>query len=757
VNGLSFSSPFVESVFSLPPRPRSFAERTLDELTSMSGQQLLGLPLTAPITALGGAVRGVSFGLLDPTQEIAEGLGDFAPPQIARSALEIAGEIGGSFVPYIGAASIASKAFRGLDLSSKLLRGATTFGAPEVLRQALHGEFNPRGALRSLATGAAFSLPVGRALLTPAVFATTLATGGSLLEAGTAAGFAALFGPMQGTAKKAFGQTPAADGVTAQPGLRPEVDLSDFVALRKLKAARQASEAAPEFAEAPVGPLAEVRSAFARDDVLREGLRPRSQVELIQEAAQLAGGPPLVKKMPIAEVEKLALSQPKASPELVASVQAEGFREPIEIGVTASGRRIVFEGKHRLDAARQLGLTEVPTREVPIGPGMERLLERETTPQGEATATLASIVELLAGNSPEELVSGSTKAIEVHGPTSQQAKTVQLALAESKGGYVPGGAPVQNSLGTRSAGPELADPSPTSPIVQRLVLEGFLDKARLGDEVSSAQAAQLERLLLVKRARDRSGKPTDFAQAAEFMKQAEAVMAQPRITFRDDGHALETFGQELAQVRTLDSLAKFDKLPEHYANRGPEFARRAGAALADRHRIVGDVEHFAKELGHKAEEEFFQDYGLRVSTAPLGMSFLRTPTGQRVGPSLRGPDSLNRLRTYIKGLEEGRIPAQNLDEVRAIGNARGVIIEHVGETAEGQAILHIINNTTGELLDQVTSLPEAQAAVSRVTRAVLDNAPELLPGAPKVPGLGSSPGEHANEHPAACFLPPLLR
>jgi len=655
VNGLSFSSPFTESVFSLPPRPRSFAERTLDELTSMSGQQLLGLPLTAPITALGGAVRGVSFGLLDPTQEIAEGLGDFAPPQIARSALEIAGEIGGSFVPYIGAASVASKAFRGLDLSSKLLRGATTFGAPEILRQALHGEFNPQSALQSLATGAAFSLPGGRARLIPAVFATTLATGGSLLEAGTAAGFAALFGPMQGTAKKAFGRAPAADGVTAQPALRPEIDLSDFVALRKLKAARQASEVAPEFAEAPVGPLAEVRTAFARDDILREGLRPRSQVELVREAATMA-----------------------------------------------------------------------------------------SPPKTEAVATLASTVELLAKNSPEELTSGLTKAIEVHGPTSQQAKTVQLALAESKGGYVPGGAPVQNSLGTTSKGIDIIDPDPTTnPFVQRLAREKIVSDLRAsGDPLASAQAAQIEKLWLEVRSKRKGGTIT-LADANEFLRRQDEVLTQSRVNFRDDDHAFETFAQEAASHASTADLGKFaEALPEHYRNRGQQFATRIQKHLVGQARIAARIE---------AEGLVLPPDQLEAGLAAGNYGAAVHPVEGRVGLAVGGQDIGRRFKNYddargfVNELESGAVQPANIHELRMLAHARGIVVDYDGSGVQ------LVNNLTGEVVaGNISSPNEALALIRRAPRLV-DDAPDLTPPAfGQTPGPGHIGGVATESAPASC-------
>jgi len=339
--GQASPSPLAASILSQPPRKKSYGEQFLDELSTLSLAQGASLPFTGPLTALGGATKGLSFGLLDPTQEIAAGLGSIAPPTHLRSALEVAGEIGGSFVPYIGAASVAGKLFRGADLSARLLRGATTFGAPEVLRQVLQQELQPKDALRSIVSGAAFSLPLPRLALAPVVAASELALGSSLSQAGTAGAIALLFGPMEGhrvTGEAAKSEQAATVFEGADPDVAAIVKLGQAQRLRNLapdfpstprpafneapasistydlfkrgpfeppltptpgkhpiKAAAEAAQAAferskrPEFKSTP-------RPEFAEDPIrgfaIENALRPKSQVELIEEAAFTLTPPP---------------------------------------------------------------------------------------------------------------------------------------------------------------------------------------------------------------------------------------------------------------------------------------------------------------------------------------------------------------------------------------------------------------------------------------------------------------------------------
>ncbi|KKK83385.1 hypothetical protein LCGC14_2793910, partial [marine sediment metagenome] len=90
------NSPFIE-------REKGFGEKFVDDIANMSLKQTLGMPLSVPLQGGLGALKGASFGLLDFTDDAQDALGDFGLPDTVTSSLNIAGEIGGSFVPFIGA------------------------------------------------------------------------------------------------------------------------------------------------------------------------------------------------------------------------------------------------------------------------------------------------------------------------------------------------------------------------------------------------------------------------------------------------------------------------------------------------------------------------------------------------------------------------------------------------------------------------------------------------------------------------------
>ncbi|MGH8895800.1 MAG: hypothetical protein ACRDZ4_01960, partial [Egibacteraceae bacterium] len=99
-----FQSPFLSAV--AKPRQKGLGEQILDDLAGITAKQAVALPVTLPLQAGAGAIEGLSFGLLSPTDELEQFLGEYAPPKPLQTAAEIAGTIGGSFVPYIGASRV---------------------------------------------------------------------------------------------------------------------------------------------------------------------------------------------------------------------------------------------------------------------------------------------------------------------------------------------------------------------------------------------------------------------------------------------------------------------------------------------------------------------------------------------------------------------------------------------------------------------------------------------------------------------------
>jgi hypothetical protein len=192
------------SFSNIPPRDKGFLEQTLDSIQEMDLKQILSIPLSASLNTAAGALQGLTFGTVDLTDDVREALGGLAPPEPLQSAQNIAGELAGGFAVFGGASKVARAIFKGAALGEKVARGAFTFGAPELLRQGVNQDLDPKGLLRSVATGGAFSLPLARgpilsrALLAPVVAGTELAFGAEPIEAGAAALFAGIFGPLEG-------------------------------------------------------------------------------------------------------------------------------------------------------------------------------------------------------------------------------------------------------------------------------------------------------------------------------------------------------------------------------------------------------------------------------------------------------------------------------------------------------------------------------------------------------------------------------
>ena len=164
-------------------------------------------------------------------------------------------------------------------------------------------------------------------------------------------------------------------------------------------ATRPAGEAVAITAFAPLAGTALSRGAAGLARLLGRG-GAEATGQLLPEGARM---------LPLGEVEALTPNPaPEASRKLVESIRKFGIHDPIEVGVNPeTGQRIVFEGKHRLAAARELGLKKVPTREVVIGPGMEGLLRREgevatkqTFSQEAAGRALARMKESLRTGTP---------------------------------------------------------------------------------------------------------------------------------------------------------------------------------------------------------------------------------------------------------------------------------------------------------------------------------------------------------------------
>lgn len=892
-------SPFLESVYTKAPKAPSYGDRLLDDLSNLSVLQGISLPLTAPLTAGGGAVRGLSFGLLDPTQEIEGMLGDAAPPESVADALEIAGEIGGSFVPYVGAASSAHRFFKGASVAQRLLRGAFTFAAPELLDQTLHGELHPKRVLRSAATGATFSLPLSRPLLAPTVAASELLMGASPLEAGVAGGVALLLGPMEGKLK--------AGDATKETAFTPVVD-TDLAALRALHTERVAAkESAEAFktlgrsglempghgaigwtqrVEAPVSkavtqqvkdPITKVVESVSEPYLqkfaqkpkpkqielpFQEPMGPKSQVEIIKEAAKNAGavtddvvaealGGPMPLKMTVRPIDssqfgtpgdrfsidspqgflrakvngndvgisvltdkprqgigtqlyerlgeelfKRGVTQPNwtsepASLQVAPAIKKLRARTEARIQELLSGSMGLPAGVRRTEAKvagnidevlfetadnsflgvrfpepgkAVVGMTRVPKGRRNMGQALklwkalqaelemrgvsqleatsvtdsrlQRIMDRwnARTPAGDKLLAEAAKVELLSKEPVEKLSSALVRAVENKGPEAPDTKTIQRALAEAKGGYVPPGAPTKNSMPPAVKGPDVSVLDEVNPFVQKDVREKILGEMRAQGPLEATKAAQLE--LLYQEARNaKEGVGTSFAKANELLGRQRKIKAAEVVEFQNQKEAMLTFTQELASMRTAGEIDAFmERLPAWY-RRGTSFEQRLAERAKDAKKLA---ELVAKDTVPSIPSNELADYGLMSAAVKGGFSAVNAK-GQPISRVFKNRED---VVNFVGRLEAGLEQPKNLADLRALAHSRSVQVEYQNGSVR-------IIEPTGAVV-YADTMKEATELVRRVPR-LLESAPELMsPSLPRAPGPGNVGGRSGGQAPPNC-------
>ena len=418
-------SPFPNSFVNAPfvERKKGFGERLVDDISNLSLKQTLGLPLSAPLQGGLGALKGASFGLLDFTDEAQDALGDFGLPDTVSSSLEIAGEIGGSFVPFIGASKVAGKLFQGLGLAANLARGATTFGAPELARQALTQEFSPRSGARSLATGAAFALPLPRLALAPAVAGTELLFGAEPLEAAAAGLFAGLFGSMSKRPQ------PLVEEI---PSLRPGKKLSEFQ-----KAFQEGGEAVDE----------------ARGGVtLPSNFTPGPKIA--QDFGQpLPQGPKNVLREVMDDISLRAEPTTPAERTILRTLK----QGQMQLFPGAGG------GKTQAQVMNEIAIKNSGTR---LGDNMGKLVK-----QVEAEA---------AGKTPTQLSLQLDDLVRTAGPQAAETNIARWALAEAEGKFVGEAAPITNELAKipQLRGVNMVEQGPNNPVIIRAETQKLLTTLR---------------------------------------------------------------------------------------------------------------------------------------------------------------------------------------------------------------------------------------------------------------------------------------
>ena len=649
----TLNSPFLQAVGR--PRQKGFAEQILDDITNMSTGQALALPLTLPATAGAGAIEGLSFGLLNPTDELETFLGDYAPPKPLQTAAEIAGVIGGSFVPYIGASSLASKMFTGIGLGQRLARGAITFGAPELLRQALTQELDPLAGGRSLATGAAFSLPLPRLALAPAVAATELLFGAEPIEAGVSAGFAALFGAMGPEAKKIAAESVAASRVP----LEAEGLLGELV--------RQRRQPPP----------------FTRTTGTGFG----GGMDLGTFGGQFTANVPVTAR-PATEASSSATKP--------ISKAVEAAISPLTRA--AQSGKILTKREREALATGQLELQfgEVPAPKSQVELILETAGKADLPEASVSLRQLAQNVKALADQPEEQLANALVKAVDVWGPDASQTKGLQFALAEKRRGYVPPNALAQNPLKPPVLGVETITPGPTNPFEMRAQHEDVLATLRqTGGLSGKTKAAQLEDLMYEARqeaARAKAqGRPLTPQRMAEIQAEHDRITANQVVTFRDDAEALKAVTAEMSKTMKPADVDDFVRTLPSYYQREPAFMTRVQQAAAERKTILQGLSR-ARAFLPAETPEFAK---LRTAAADYGAQ-TELEAGRVVlrhgGQEIRSFRSPQEAETWLRALETGDTtpadPVRTLAAMRHQLETEGTILGHHGtSTARKERIL----------------------------------------------------------------------
>lgn len=732
-----FNSPFVTSSFST--RKKGFGERFVDEISDLTLKQTLGLPLSVPLTLGAGAVKGVSFGLLDPTDDVAEGLGEFALPETATTALDIAGQIGGSFIPYVGASKVAGTVFKGLSLGQKLATGAFTFGAPHAAQQALTQEWDPASLARSVATGAAFALPLPRLALAPAVAGTELLFGAEPIEAGAAGLFAGIFGPM---------------GSHRKPGLHQELPVSSLRMNRGVaNASRLGTDRAPSLnpnipetaAAGPSSPLfPSVEQTLAK--FTTAGARPQANAKNVA-AAQVA----------LSEELANAMSPAGAMPTAAESLQKLSGQ---------SGR--ISKGQRRAAEVGQLELQFTP----PAPPKTQiELLEsamKVAPPQEQATLrTITAAVKERQAQTPEALMSELNTAIDTVGPESVQARVARLALAQKQGGFVPPGAPMRNPLKPPVRGVNTIENGPDNPYEVRAMMEDLMMNLRAtGGAQGRTREAQLWDVLLetrqkVARARGR-GQELPKEEIGEATRRQRELMAGKAVQFKTEEEAYRTALLELGNKSSAGDVDAFvENLPEYYR----PLQQRLLTAGRDQKRMLVEVEAGAQQFrktidrqpaGFKELMSEASDAGMSI--VPAQRATVRAGKPRTVidsfellgtnGQSVKKFNSVEASRRWLRELEAGAHTPENIHELRSLAHGRGIVID-----ALGSGELTLTNQLTGETVQGIKSLQEAVEIVRRAPN-VAAAAREIGPRAtahPPLPGSGGLGGLASEQSPPAAL------
>jgi hypothetical protein len=677
------------------PRKKGFREDLFEEIQNLSMKQTLGLPLSAPLTFGAGALSGLSFGLADLTDELQSGLGSFALPEKVTTSIEVAGQIGGSFIPYIGASSVASKLYQGMSLGAKMARGAFTFSAPEAVRQMVDKELDPLGAGRSLTTGALFALP--RKYAAPAILGAELALGATPEEAAITAGFGALFaggGKLRNTEiptktietpfknkmlrngipQAKLGTPPEPPGPPVGFDGKPQNVYSELSLRPGMTSTRAKEAAAVGQAELPFpSPI-------------------KSQVEILKDVQKHPGLTPPQQTQAELYVQEVQATAAVNTPETIAAALTKALKEKGTNSMEASMLRHAQAEKTGMIVPKGAAMLN-PLNNVPKKMGVA-LMEPGPTNVYDVRAAYADVLSYMRAQGPE----GKLKAAQIAQKMDDMALVAEQAERSGQTG-------VSDALKNRMRN-EIAE-----------IESGLAPKFRDAKEAETIARRQL-------------AETTTVEQIDDFVANLpEAYLELPEAART----GILRGAAELRASRIKNPIVTLQQLHQDmYENASPAFTelqRRisdTGAEIFSKTRVT------KRQLASGVKTRFVTD------------NFSITYAGQKV----KDFKSVKKATKWLDDLETGAIEPKNIHELRMLGHTRGIVIDYTGKD------LHILNQLSGEQILGVQSIDDAVRIVRnapQVTQAAREIGPRV-DAIPPMPGSGGHGGVATEQSLPFCPL-----
>jgi hypothetical protein len=343
-----------------------------------------------------------------------------------------------------------------------------------------------------------------------------------------------------------------------------------------------------------------------------------------------------VRMVPISELEFLRERMTKPSRALVASVRREGIRDPIRVAIDEeTGRAVVTDGSHRLNAARKAGLTEVPV-----------VRERGGVSEQVGAPTEPGLVARLRSERGVADVGGEAKMIaNLRRAFQQDPSTHRYMVVQQDGTPFP----FKDKHGRNI--PVLYFKRPAADKWAESLGGKVIDFSEpgprgLGERGAAALTSESPEIRIIARLEDEGGRMT----AARFRQWAKEIGVEPTTKLREKVvKTLTTMlkkaeGGELASVKTLDDLWK---------------GGQAGMAWYDT-----AVEDFQRLFGNDAE---------------LFLKFLAvTSQDARFGLKVRGLDNIDMFRRAVAEYKAG-VPFGSTRKYRY-----GTIVQNLNRVAQGQ-------------------------------------------------------------------------